>query len=146
MDPKPHMLWRAHFCVSPHETSCRLVDPKTSCLLMDPWSQIFWWTRRVHQKTWVPFRVLLQYSLFWSMGPPVNESSFKSRAAYNGVHTVLIGRTTFVRFISHEQIKLSKFNKSTKIWRKPHSLKNIYFSCLCKKTSFIKKYLLLLPL
>jgi hypothetical protein len=33
---KPHVLWWTHFCVSPSETSCVLVDPKTSCFLMDP--------------------------------------------------------------------------------------------------------------
>ena len=46
MDPKPHVLWWTHFCVSPPETSCLLLDPKmffmdsspleTSCFLMDP--------------------------------------------------------------------------------------------------------------
>ena len=65
---KPRVIWwtqKPHvFCWS-QNFSCFLwtlpllkphvfVYPETSCLSMDPWPHVFWWTLLVDQKTWVP--------------------------------------------------------------------------------------------
>ena len=41
------------------------MDPKISCVLMDPPPHVIWWTLQVHQNTWVP--------KYWSLA--LNENS-----------------------------------------------------------------------
>ena len=59
--PKSSWLLLDQLFFHPPKTSRLLLDPKTSGHLMDPQPHVFWWTGRVHQKTWVPKIALAKY-------------------------------------------------------------------------------------